>query len=152
MEISMNKKNVLLLFLLAINTHIFTMNSHEGVGWDSDSDTAEETVTPAKSVETRILRHINNNQLGPAGREADRLLQSIEKDPHSSSSADFMGAILAVKDPLIQLASFKGQSNTPPYRDFNSRVGSAQQTMESPSLSPARYIEASNTIEDINHF
>jgi hypothetical protein len=147
----MDKKNILLFFLLAINASTYTMHSHEGFGWNSDSDKDEETVTSAQSAQSRILSHINNSKLGPAGREAVRLLQSIENDPHSSSSADLMEAILAVKEPLIELASFKGQSNTPPYRDFNTRVNSAQQIIDSPSASPIRHTEAGNAMEDINN-
>jgi hypothetical protein len=137
----MNKKYLLFVFLLVANSDLFSMNSHEGSGWISDDELPRD-------IEQCIRDHIDNKNLGPAGRMASQMLRSIEENPHSSDSSKNLEAIQNIQSNLMELASFKGQSNSPIFRNFTQRVSSVAEVIRQPSTSPVRRAETKNEDEN----
>jgi hypothetical protein len=171
----MNKKHLLAALLLVTNINIFTMDAHDeldlnfnneqettftrnasrGQGWDSDSDD-EKSRSPIELKET-IQGYVNKNQLISNGlltsiaNEASQFLRSIEENPHSSDALESLMVIEQIQPNLLSLASLKGQSASPIFRDFPTRVNNLRTTIECPSASPTRYSNTNNLDEDINH-
>lgn len=141
----MNKKYLLVVFLLVAHSLLFAMNSSEGSGWSSDED---DSLPP--DIELCIRKHIDDKKLGPAERMASKVLRSIEENPHSTDSSKNLGTLQTIQGPLLELASFKGQSNSPMIRDFASRVSSVAGVINQPSTSPVRRPETNNESENLN--
>ncbi len=141
----MNKKQLLAALLLVTNIIIFTMNSHEGSGWDSDN---EQSRSPVEFHQT-IQEHITKRELGPATREVLQLLTSIEENPHSSDALESLAVVEGVAGVILSLASFKGQSSTPVFRDLPERLSTLKEIIRCPSISPVRSGNPSNLDEDI---
>lgn len=147
----MYKKLLLFIFLAVTHSSMFAMNTQPrpNQAWESDEeDNREDNRSPIETQQT-IQALINEKKLGPAAREASQLLRAIEDNPHSSDSTEHLEVIKNIQGDLLELANFKGQSNSPVFRDFETRVETLKATIRCPSNSPVHRSESKNENEDI---